>query len=138
MSEKHYNGMEAYRQSNAARMLFTRELAKQLDGSGVTANGVMPGFARTNLGRDVRGPFKLFLTMMRPFMISPEKGAETPVYLASAPEVEGITGRTFANKKPQNVTAYDDTAAQRLWQISAELTGFASQPEQTSYQAVTA
>jgi NAD(P)-dependent dehydrogenase (short-subunit alcohol dehydrogenase family) len=137
MSDKHYNGMEAYRQSNAARTLFTRELAKRLEGIGVTANCVTPGFARTNLGRDVKGLFKLFLTMMRPFMISPDKGAETPVYLASAPEVADVTGQTYANKMAQATTAYDEAAALRLWQISAEFTGQVMQPEKQRYQIVT-
>ena len=58
---------------------------------------------------------------MRPFMISPESGAETPVYLASAVEAANITGQIFANKKPQAATTYDEAAAQRLWRISAEL-----------------
>ncbi len=126
MSAKQYNGLRAYQQSQTARVLFTRELARQLAGTGVTANCVTPGFARTNLGRDVKGSFKLFLTLMRPFMISPEKGAETPVYVGTAPDVKEVTGRTFANKKEQAVKPFDEAAAQRLWRISSELTGLPS------------
>jgi NAD(P)-dependent dehydrogenase (short-subunit alcohol dehydrogenase family) len=127
MSEKHYNAIQAYRQSNTARLLFTLELAKRLTGTMITANTVTPGFARTNLGRDAKGPFKLFLAMMRPFMISPEKGADTSVYLASAPEVAGVSSRTFANRKMQTEVALNETNALHLWQISAELTGLAAQ-----------
>jgi len=132
MAEGQYNGLRAYQQASAARALFTYELARRLDGTGETVNCLTPGFVRTNLGWDTKGFFKVFLAVMRPFMLSPERGAETTVYLASAAEVEGTTGKYFARKKekqPSSATQ-DRDAAQRLWQISAELTGLMGSEQQ--------
>jgi NAD(P)-dependent dehydrogenase (short-subunit alcohol dehydrogenase family) len=125
MGEKLYKGQQAYTQSKTANVLFTYELARRLKGTGVTVNCVSPGFVRTRLGRDTKGFFKVFLAVMRPLMASPDKGAETPVYVATAPELEGVTGKYFDNKteKRSSEATYDESAAQRLWQISAELTG---------------
>jgi retinol dehydrogenase 14 len=114
----------AYSQSKMANVLFTYQLARKLQGTGVTVNCVHPGLISTNLGRDFKGLFGLLIGGMRPFMAAPDKGAETPVFLASSGEVEGITGKYFANKKQRQSAkeSYDETTARRLWQISAELT----------------
>ena len=105
-------------------VLFTYELARRLEGTGVSANCVHPGVVATNLGRG-NGGFSGFLTrLMRPFFSSPEKGAETAIYLASSPEVEGVSGKYFAKKAEAKSSeqSYDEATARRLWQVSAELT----------------
>ena len=87
--ERDYSGQRAYNQSKLANVMFTYELARRLQGSGVTANALHPGVVRTNFGReDSRGWMRLMLPVIRPFMKSPERGAATSVYLASSPEVE--------------------------------------------------
>ena len=123
MGERQYDSMKAYQQSKMANLLFTVELAKRLEGTGVTANAANPGFVRSNLGRDAQGAFKAFLLAARPTMRSPEKGAETAVYLASAPEVEKVSGKLFSDKRQSGMPSFSDAEVQRLWQVSAELTG---------------
>jgi len=118
------NGFRAYNQSKLAMILFTYELARKLEGTGVTVNCVHPGVVVTNLGRGSSGAFGLLLRLMRPFFSSPEKGAETPIYLASSLEVEGVSGKYFAKKAEAKSSelSYDAATARRLWQVSAELT----------------
>jgi NAD(P)-dependent dehydrogenase (short-subunit alcohol dehydrogenase family) len=121
--ERHYNGWKAYGQSKLANVLFTNELARRLEGTGVTVNAVHPGVVRTNFGSS--GGFIHFGTRIAgPFLLSPEKGADTVVWLASSPEVEGVTGKYFAKRKPSRTSteARDPAEQERLWQISAELT----------------
>jgi retinol dehydrogenase-14 len=122
--EGRYSGFQAYNQSKLAMILFTYELARKLEGTGVTVNCVHPGVVVTNLGRGSSGAFGLLLRLMRPFFSSPEKGAETPIYLASSPEVEGVSGKYFAKKAEAKSSerSYDTVTARRLWQVSAELT----------------
>jgi NAD(P)-dependent dehydrogenase (short-subunit alcohol dehydrogenase family) len=115
--------MTAYPQSKMANLLFTVELAKRLEGTGVTANIADPGFTATNLGRDARGEFKEFLERARPTTRTPEKSAETAIYLASAPEVEKVNGTLFRDKRETGMPRVDPADVQRLWKISAELTG---------------
>jgi len=93
--EKEYKGPKAYSQSKLATVLFTYELARRLEGTGVTANCLHPGVVGTNLGSGVSGVFGFMVRALTPLMKSPEKGAETSVYLASSPEVEGLSGRYF-------------------------------------------
>lgn len=124
--EQNYSGFSAYSQSKLANVLFTYELARQLDGSGVTANVLHPGVVRTNFGRDMMSfPFKVVIRLLAPFMASPEKGARTPIYLATSPEVAGVTGKYFVNEKEKKSSpiSYDTAVAQRLWRVSEELTG---------------
>jgi len=122
--ESRYSGFRAYNQSKLAMILFTYELARKLEGTGVTVNCVHPGVVVTNLGRGSSGAFGLLLRLMRPFFSSPEKGAETPIYLASSLEVEGVSGKYFAKKAEAKSSelSYDAATARRLWQVSAELT----------------
>lgn len=127
--ETGYNGQRAYNQSKLANVLFTYELARRLEGSGVTANVLHPGVVRTAFGQeDSQGWMRLMLPVMRPFMKSPEKGARTSIHLASSPEVEGVTGQYFANEQPKRSSkvSYDTEAAARLWRVSAELVGLPS------------
>jgi len=126
--ERSYSGQRAYNQSKLANVLFTYELARRLEGSGVTANVLHPGVVRTAFGQeDSRGWMRLMLPVVRPFMKTPERGAETSIYLASSPEVEGVSGRYFANSKPKTSSraSYDTAAARRLWEVSAGLVGLA-------------
>lgn len=123
--EKHYNGFDAYSLSKLENILFTYELARRLEGSGVTVNCFHPGVVRTNLGRDGTGLLPLFFRTMGAFLLSPEQGAETGVYLATSKEVENVTGKYFAKKRVTNSSkeSYDEDKARKLWKISEELTG---------------
>lgn len=126
MGESKYSGQRAYNQSKLANVLFTYELARRLEGTGVTANALHPGM--TNTGFSAEDPARAFaplVAVMRPFMRSPERGADTAVYLASSPEVEGVTGSYFADRKVRksSKSSYDLATAARLWQVSADLVG---------------
>ena len=103
--------------------MFTYELARRLEGTGVTATVLHPGVVRTSFGTEDQAHFAVLIRMAGPFMKTAAQGAVTPVYLASSPQVEGVTGRYFANRKPKTAakTAYDTAAAARLWQASADL-----------------
>jgi len=123
---RNYSGQRAYSQSKLANVMFTYELARRLDGTGVTATVCHPGVVRTNFGaEDQAAYFAIMTRVARLFMKTPAHGALTPVYLASSPQVEGVTGRYYANRKPKTSSkaSYDTTAAARLWQASANLTG---------------
>ncbi len=122
--EKGYKGPKAYSQSKLATVLFTYELARRLEGTGVTANCLHPGVVGTNFGSGVSGVSGFMVRALRPLMISPEKGAETSIYLASSPEVEGLSGRYFVKKAEARSShvSYDERLARRLWEVSAELT----------------
>jgi len=124
-----HNGQHAYNQSKLANVLFTYELARRIQGTGVTANVLHPGVVRTAFGQEDSGRWmRLMLPVVRPFMRAPGRGAETSVYLASSPEMEGVSGRYFVNSAPKRSSArsYDQETARRLWAVSAELTGLGS------------
>jgi NAD(P)-dependent dehydrogenase (short-subunit alcohol dehydrogenase family) len=125
-SQSGYRIMRAYGQSKLANILFTYELARQLEGTGVTANALHPGFVLTNLGRDNGWLIHRIIRLaMRMKGISPEEGAQTILYLAASPEVEGVTGKYFYKMKPvkSSPKSYDPEASRRLWEISEKLTG---------------
>ncbi|WP_420642290.1 SDR family oxidoreductase [Candidatus Leptofilum sp.] len=124
MMAKKYRSFAAYSQSKLANVLFTYELVRRLEGSGVTANALHPGGVATGFGSG-EGMMGWLFKLLRPFLLTPEKGAETQIYLASSPEVEGITGKYFDKKKPvqSSKESYDTAVAQRLWQVSDQLTG---------------
>ena len=126
--ERGYSGWRAYAQSKLANVLFTRELARRLAGSGVTANCLHPGVVATGFGKNNAGPFSWGVRIAAPFFLSPARGARTSIWLASSPEVERVTGEYFARCKPARVSdaARDDAAARRLWEESARLTGLAA------------
>jgi len=130
--ERSYSGARAYNQSKLANVLFTYELARRLGDRGVTANALHPGVVRTAFGAEDPGRIqRLFVPLARLVMKTPRQGAATSIYLASSPEVEHLTGRFFANSKPKtsNKSSYDTAAANRLWQVSADLVGLtAAQP----------
>ncbi|MET0933968.1 MAG: SDR family NAD(P)-dependent oxidoreductase [Mycetocola sp.] len=124
--ERDYSGQRAYNQSKLANVLFTYELARRLAGTGVTATVLHPGVTRTNFGAEDQAKWFATMTKLgRPFLKSPAKGASTSIYLASSPDVDGVTGRYFANRraKKSNKASYDTEAAARLWRVSADLVG---------------
>jgi NAD(P)-dependent dehydrogenase (short-subunit alcohol dehydrogenase family) len=125
-----YTGPGAYGRSKLCNILFTRELARRLEPSGVTANCLHPGFVATNLGQRHRSVFGLVMRTAMLFAGSPESGAETIAHLASSPEVAGVTGGYFESgrlAKPSRA-AEDDEVARRLWAESARLAGMANDP----------
>ena len=115
----------AYPLSKLLNILFTRELARRLDGTGVTANCLHPGFVRTALGRDVTGVPGAVVRLALRLRPGPATGARTPVYLASSPDVAGVTGAYFVKCKPAEPSALarNAQAAARLWTLSEELAG---------------
>ena len=123
--ERSWSGQTAYNQSKLANILFTYELARRLRGTGVTATVLHPGIARTGFGAEDPGRIQRFITPLMGLMKSPEQAAKTPIHLASAPEVEGVTGQFFANSKPRKSSkrSYDAADARRLWEVSAQLVG---------------
>src|SRR3989442_157811 len=118
--ERRYGGFRAYSQSKLAQVLFTRELARRLEGTGVTVNACHPGGIRTNLAM---GGSSLVVRFVKMFLKSPEKGAETPIYLATSPEVEGISGKYFVRNQvlAPSARAQDPAVARRLFEVSTEL-----------------
>jgi NAD(P)-dependent dehydrogenase (short-subunit alcohol dehydrogenase family) len=124
--ERRYSGQDAYNQSKLASVMFTYELARRLAGTGVTANVLHPGVVNSGFGsEDPSRIFTFLVPLWRPFMKTPQQGAATSIYLASSPEVEGVTGTYFANCRPQtsNRASHDAAAAARLWQVSTGLVG---------------
>jgi NAD(P)-dependent dehydrogenase (short-subunit alcohol dehydrogenase family) len=122
---KRYRGFMVYSDSKLANLLFTYELARKLEGTGVTANALHPGVVATNFGMG-GGLLSFALKAAQPFiMISPEEGAQTPIYLASSPEVDGVSGRYFVEKRATaSVGQSNDRAvAERLWKVSEQLAG---------------
>jgi NAD(P)-dependent dehydrogenase (short-subunit alcohol dehydrogenase family) len=120
-----YVSLRAYGASKLANVLWSAELARRLAGSGVTANALHPGVIRSNFG-SAAGPgwMRFGLKLVGPLLMTPEQGAETSVYLASSPEVEGVTGKYFDKKKAiaPDALAGDAEARRRLWAISEALT----------------
>jgi NAD(P)-dependent dehydrogenase (short-subunit alcohol dehydrogenase family) len=123
--ERRYDRLEAYAQSKLANLLFTYELARRLRGTRVTANALHPGEVATRLGGNDGRLRALARNLLKPGMLTPEQGAETVVYLASSPEVEGVSGRYFhrCREVRSSDASRDEAAAARLWQVSEELTG---------------
>ena len=124
-SEKKYWGMDAYGKSKLENIYFTYELARRLDGSNVTVNALHPGLVATNIGANNGWIVEIFLPLLGLFALKPQDGARTSIYLASSPEVEGISGKYFVQCKdvPSSPQSYNADTARRLWQISEQMTG---------------
>jgi retinol dehydrogenase-14 len=126
MGERDYSGQRAYNQSKLANVMFTYELARRLEGTGVTATALHPGMTNTSFStEDPSRKMAPIVFVVRPFMRSPKKGADTSVYLASSSAVEGVSGRYFVNRKTtkSEESSYDEATTDRLWQVSGDLVG---------------
>lgn len=129
-AEKSFSGFTVYGRSKLANVLFTYELARRLEGTGVTANCLHPGVVRSGFGQNANNGrlgmiFKAFYTLAVPFSKSNAEGAQTSIYLASSPEVEGVTGRYFADSRevPSSAASHDVESQKRLWEVSEQMTG---------------
>jgi len=120
--KRHFNAWKAYSRSN---IMFTYALARRLQGSGVTANTLHPGFVATRLGSGNKIPIRPVYLLLRPFTISPKKGAETSVFLASSSDVEGTSGKYWERKREARSSrvSLEEEPQELLWKMSAELTG---------------
>ena len=124
--EKNYTLWRAYSQSKLANILFTYELDRQLEGTGVTVNCLHPGAVATNMGIDRDTGFgKLITGILRPFFKTPEQGADTAFYLAVSNEVEGISGKYYYRRRitRSSSSSYDIETGKKLWELSKKMTG---------------
>ena len=124
-SKKRYRGFPVYGMTKLANIMFTYELAERLEGTGVTATCMHPGAVNTRFGTNNSGPMTILFRAFKPFMRTPEQGADTVIWLASSPDVEGVTGRYYSDRKPlePKKIANDPAARRRLWEESERLTG---------------
>jgi NAD(P)-dependent dehydrogenase (short-subunit alcohol dehydrogenase family) len=124
-AERGFSGMRAYGDSKLANVLFSNELARRLEGDGVSSNSLHPGGVATNFGGEAGGLFSMILRLGRPFLLTAEQGARTSIYLASSPEAEGVSGRYFVNSRPARSSAEANDAAvqRRLWEVSERMVG---------------
>lgn len=125
-SRRSYVGFPVYSKSKLCNILFNRELARRLSGTGITANALHPGFVATRFGNDSGGIMRAVLKVAKPIgAISPEEGAKTIIFLASSPEVAGVSGQYFYECKPATPTAEarNDDDAKRLWEMSEQIAG---------------
>lgn len=118
-----YSGMRAYGKSKLCNILFANELSERLLDDGITSNSLHPGTVSTNFAADSGAVFGALLNLARPFLKTPEQGAETSVYLAASPAVEHVTGLYFSDCKPKTTTkdAQNNFYAKRLWAMSEEM-----------------
>ncbi len=124
-SRKRFSPTQMYGNSKLANVLFTYELARRREGSGVTVNALHPGFIKTNMAANNGWFVRLMLPLIHMSSLTPEQGAQTSIYLASSPEVEGVSGKYFIKSKQASSSraSHDQEAALRLWQESLKLTG---------------
>jgi NAD(P)-dependent dehydrogenase (short-subunit alcohol dehydrogenase family) len=115
--------MGSYGQAKLALILFTYELARRLEGTGVTVNALHPGLIASNAQTGLTGLMAWFVKLLRPFMITVEQGAQNTLSLATSPQVEGVTGKYFSEKQEKKSArgSYDQALAQRLWRVSEQL-----------------
>jgi NAD(P)-dependent dehydrogenase (short-subunit alcohol dehydrogenase family) len=120
-----YKSMRVYGHSKLANLMFTTELARRLEGSGVTVNCVHPGAVATGLGKNNGRAASVLIRLLAPFFRTPDKGAATTLHVATSPALDGVSGRYFASSREArpSAAAGDRAAAERLWDLSAHLTG---------------
>lgn len=123
LAKHKYSGFKAYNQSKLANLLFTYELARQLRGSGVTANALHPGVIASGFGQTYPGTLSVLVRFIRPFLLTSEEGAVTSVHLASSPDVEKVSGQYFSKCKPirSSAISYDEAAQRKLWALSLDM-----------------
>jgi len=128
--EKKFSGWQAYSQSKLAMILFTHELTKKLEGTGVTANSAHPGVVRTNFAKNNGGLVMLGFRFLGIFFISPDSSAKRILYVATFPSLEGVTGKYFTkmHEVRSSPESYDDDAARRLWLVSEQLAKLSPSP----------
>ncbi|MFX1482295.1 MAG: SDR family oxidoreductase [Promethearchaeota archaeon] len=123
-SESSYKSRKVYSHAKLLVEMFTYELARRLDNTGVSVNAVHPGFVATNLGRSSGSlSSRIMFGMMKPFQLTPKEGAKTSIYLATSPEVEGITGKCFKKKMEVETSevSHDVTSQKQLWDATTDL-----------------
>jgi len=123
-------GYAAYKRSKLCNVLFTYELARRLEGEKITVNALHPGLVRTNIARNNGLPGRVVNFFIGVRGVTPDRGAETPVYLAASPEAENVTGKYFVDCRPvpSSGMSYDADLAARLWDVSASLTSAGDPP----------
>ena len=121
--EKKYTNLGSYNQAKLAVLLWTYELARRLEGTGVTVNALHPGITATNFPSGMSGVLAWGMRLSTPFLLTPEKGAQTTLYLATSPEVEGVTGKYFVKSQETKSSngSYDQTVGSRLWEVTEQL-----------------
>jgi NAD(P)-dependent dehydrogenase (short-subunit alcohol dehydrogenase family) len=124
VAPKKFSSIRAYGNSKLANILFANELARRVSADGITSNSLHPGAVKTSFGAGNNGVFALLFGLARPFMLTAEQGAETTVFLASSPDVNGKTGLYFDKKKPKTPSgdARSDYFARELWEMSRRIT----------------
>ncbi|XP_008293503.1 retinol dehydrogenase 12-like [Stegastes partitus] len=122
-SEKSYDKTRAYSQSKLANVLFTRSLAKRLEGTGVTTYSLHPGVVKTDLGRHLNGPMQVLMKVSSPFLKNPVQGAQTTIYCAVEPSLANETGQYYSDCAPTSPSSagQDDNMAQKLWELSCRM-----------------
>jgi NAD(P)-dependent dehydrogenase (short-subunit alcohol dehydrogenase family) len=128
-----YSGWTMYGQSKLANVLFTYELSRRLEGTGVTVNALHPGFVATNFGHNNGSLMRMGMKLLQRFAArTPAQGAETSIYLASSPDVEGVTGKYFSDRRAvqSSAASYDQAAARKLWEWSDQMTARAEKSPQ--------
>ena len=127
--EKRYTAMGSYGQAKLALIIFTYELARRLEGTGVTVNALHPGVTASNFAAGMIGPAAWAMKLLKPFLLTVEQGAQTTLYLATSPQVEGVTGKYFVKSQEQKSSSrsYDQTVGSRLWEVTEQLVARAAQ-----------
>ena len=125
MLEEKFAGFKAYAQAKLANIIFSYELDRRWGNENISVNALHPGTVATNFGTEAKPAFKSLMRVGKPFLKTPEQGADTIVYLASSTEVEGVSGKYFARRKPikSNNGSYNKENWTRLWELSEKLTG---------------
>ncbi len=127
--EKTYGNLRNYNQAKLAVLLWTYQLARRLEGTGVTVNALHPGVVASNFVDGMTGPAALIVKLGKPLLLTPEKGAQTTLYLATSPEVEGVSGKYFVKSHEANSSSrsYDQAVGSRLWEVTEQLLAHSAQ-----------
>src|ERR1051326_3052548 len=127
--EKRYGTMKNYSQAKLALLLWTYELARRLEGTGVTVNALHPGVVASNFFGGISGTAARVMSLFKPFLLTTEQGAQTTLYLATSPQVEGVTGKYFvkSQEKKSSSLSYDQALGSRLWEVTEQLVARSAQ-----------